>query len=80
MMHYCALKLLIALIEALENKLHDIEETIALQYRDVMGDCNSQTDLHSVKEEIHRVSKQAEITEQNLKKLENEKKILKFHK
>jgi len=65
---------------ALENKHYEIEEAVASEYVQVMGEENSPPDQSKIKEEVHQVAKQIKIIEGKFRKLENEKKILEFNK
>lgn len=68
---------------ALEEKKCKIEQATLDEYHTAMdgvSDAPSQPDLHAVKDEVHKIHKQAREMERDLKKLENEKKIIEFHK
>lgn len=61
-----------------------IEQTILAEYQSAMEGVVSadlsQPNMQSVKHEIERLHKQVRERERDFKKLENEKKILEFHK
>ena len=65
---------------ALENKKREIEEATMSQFQTLMPGDTVDPDPHKIKREIDEVHKQAREIERHLKKLENEKKILAFHK
>ena len=67
-----------------ENKCA-IEEAILKDYREAMDGApgyeeSSLPDEQLVREEIQRAKRKAKEMERDIKKLENEKKILEFHK
>ena len=68
------------LFEVLETKKCEIEEVTVLLYRSVMQDNTSDPDPRMVKKEIDDICKQARDIDLHLKKFENEKKIIEFHK
>ena len=73
-------KFLLLFFSALENKHCEIEEALATEYADVMGEENHRPDRNKIEEELYQLAKKIKIKEGNFKKLENEKKILEFNK
>lgn len=72
-----------ALLVALEEKRSKIEEVTLNEYCTAMDrtqDAPANSDVQEVKDEIRRTHKQAREMERDIQKLENEKKILNFHK
>lgn len=67
----------------MEEKKQAIEQATLDEYRTLMKDtpgASSQLDMHALKDKIQRLHKQAREVERDLKKRENEEKILEFHK
>ena len=70
---------------ALKEKKHAIEDSILKQYHAAMEgspscDESSQPDEQLVIEEIQKAKRKVKKMERDMEKLENEKKILAFHK
>ena len=68
---------------ALENKISDMKQATVNEYKKVMEGVELEScepDMHIVKQEIQHCHRQVREMEKDFKKLENEKKILEFHK
>lgn len=60
-----------------------MEQATVDEYRAAMDrvqDAPAEPDVQAVKEEVRRTHKQARGMERDMQKLENEKKIIEFHK
>ena len=70
---------------ALQERIHAVEESILKEFQVAMSsspdyDESSQPDKQLVVEEIQRSKRKAKEMERDSQKLENEKKILEFHR